>query len=59
MVVMTEWLLAGKIAATGFLTVFVVLCVLSLVLWIISLLLYRVFTKRKVEEDTAENSGSA
>jgi Na+-transporting methylmalonyl-CoA/oxaloacetate decarboxylase gamma subunit len=55
---MADWLLAGKIAGIGFLTVFVVLCVLSLVLWLVSILLYKVFTKRKVES-TAKDSGKA
>ena len=55
---MVDWLLAGKIAGIGFLTVFVVLAVLSLVLWITSILLYRVFTKPKAE-NAAEDSGDA
>jgi Na+-transporting methylmalonyl-CoA/oxaloacetate decarboxylase gamma subunit len=55
---MVDWILAGKIAGIGFLTVFIVLAVLSLVLWIVSLLLYRVFRKRKVEE-AAEDSSNA
>ena len=55
---MVDWLLAGKIAGIGFATVFIVLSVLSLVLWIVSLLLYKVFRRQK-EEKTEENSAKA
>jgi Na+-transporting methylmalonyl-CoA/oxaloacetate decarboxylase gamma subunit len=47
---MTDWGLATRIAGFGFLTVFVVLGVLSLVLWLVSLLLHRVFSRREKAE---------
>jgi Na+-transporting methylmalonyl-CoA/oxaloacetate decarboxylase gamma subunit len=47
---MIDWGLAARIAGFGFLTVFAVLGILSLVLWLISLLLYRVIGSRKKAE---------
>jgi Na+-transporting methylmalonyl-CoA/oxaloacetate decarboxylase gamma subunit len=48
---MVDWGLATRIAGFGFLTVFAVLGILSLILWLVSLLLYRVVGKRdKVEQ---------
>lgn len=42
---MVDWGFAAQIAGIGFLTVFVVLGILSLVLWLVSLLLNRVAGK--------------
>ena len=42
---MVDWGFAAQIAGIGFLTVFVVLGILSLVLWLVSLLLNRVTGK--------------
>ena len=42
---MVDWVFAAQIAGIGFLTVFVVLGILSLVLWLVSLLLNRVTGK--------------
>ena len=42
---MIDWELAAQIAGIGFLTVFVVLGLLSLVLWLVSLLLSRLTAK--------------
>jgi len=47
---MVDWGLATRIAGFGFLTVFVVLGVLSLILWLVSLLLYRVVGRRSKTE---------
>jgi Na+-transporting methylmalonyl-CoA/oxaloacetate decarboxylase gamma subunit len=47
---MVDWGLAGRIAGFGFLTVFVVLGILSLALWLVSLLLYRVVGRRNKAE---------
>ena len=42
---MVDWGFAAQIAGVGFLTVFVVLGILSLILWLLSLLLNRVTGK--------------
>jgi Na+-transporting methylmalonyl-CoA/oxaloacetate decarboxylase gamma subunit len=51
---MVDWGLAGRIAGFGLLTVFVVLGILSLALWLVSLLLYRVINRRNKPEQQAE-----
>jgi Na+-transporting methylmalonyl-CoA/oxaloacetate decarboxylase gamma subunit len=43
---MVDWGFAAQIAGVGFLTVFVVLGILSLILWLVSLLVPRVLGKR-------------
>ncbi len=42
---MVDWGFAAQIAGVGFLTVFVVLGILSLILWLLSLLLNKVTRK--------------
>ncbi|MBC8511610.1 MAG: OadG family protein [Dehalococcoidia bacterium] len=42
---MVDWGFAAQIAGVGFLTVFVVLGILSLILWLLSLLLNKVTGK--------------
>jgi len=44
-VLMVDWGFAAQIAGIGFLTVFVVLGILSLVLWLVNLLLNKVIGK--------------
>lgn len=43
---MVDWGFAVQIAGIGFLTVFAVLGILSLVLWLVSLLVYRVIGRQ-------------
>jgi len=43
---MIDWGLVVQIAGFGFVTVFVVLSILSLVLWLVSLLIYRVIGRQ-------------
>jgi hypothetical protein len=47
---MIDWGLSTRIAGLGFLTVFVVLGALSLIIWLVSLLLYRIIGKRDKTE---------
>ena len=44
-----DWTLASQIAGFGFLTVFVVLAVLSLAVWLVSLIMYKTVGKKKTE----------
>ena len=46
---MIDWLFATQIAGFGFLTVFVVLGILALVLWLVSLVIYRIIGKQGKE----------
>ena len=47
---MIDWGQAGQIAGFGFLTVFLVLCILSIAVWIVSLLMHKTVGKNKKEE---------
>ncbi|HJX03866.1 MAG TPA: OadG family transporter subunit [Dehalococcoidia bacterium] len=44
---MVDWMEALKVGGIGFATVMVVLVLLSLVLWLVSLILYKTISKRK------------
>ena len=49
---MTDWAFATQIAGIGFLTVFLVLSILSFILWLVSLLIFKTVGKSKAEEAT-------
>ena len=43
---MTDWGFAAQVAGIGFLTVFVVLGILSLVIWLVSLLILKIVRRQ-------------
>jgi Na+-transporting methylmalonyl-CoA/oxaloacetate decarboxylase gamma subunit len=45
-----DWILASKVAGVGFLTVFIVLGILSIAVWIVSIIMYKTIGKNKTEE---------
>ena len=46
-----DWIVASKIAGFGFLTVFAVLAILSITIWVVSLIMYKAIGKNKTEEN--------
>jgi Na+-transporting methylmalonyl-CoA/oxaloacetate decarboxylase gamma subunit len=46
-----DWILASKIAGFGFLTVFIVLAILSVAVWVVSVIMYKTIGKNKAEEN--------
>lgn len=53
---MVDWVFAGQIAGIGFLTVFMVLGIMSLVLWLISFIISRLVSKHN---EATTDSGSS
>jgi hypothetical protein len=47
---MIDWIYASKIAGFGFLTVFVVLGILSFAVWLVSLVMYKTIGKKPAED---------
>ena len=47
---MIDWIYASKVAGFGFLTVFIVLGILSFAVWLISLIMYKTIGKKQAEE---------
>ena len=47
---MIDWIYASKIAGFGFLTVFVVLGILSLAVWLVSLIMYKTIGRKPAED---------
>ena len=47
---MIDWIYASKIAGFGFLTVFIVLGILSLAVWIVSFIMYKTIGKKPAED---------
>ncbi|MEJ2738932.1 MAG: OadG family protein [Dehalococcoidia bacterium] len=47
---MIDWIFASKIAGFGFLTVFIVLAILSVAVWLVSLIMYKTIGKKPTEE---------
>jgi Na+-transporting methylmalonyl-CoA/oxaloacetate decarboxylase gamma subunit len=46
-----DWIVASKIAGFGFLTVFAVLAILSVAVWVVSVIMYKTIGKNKTEEN--------
>ena len=47
---MIDWIYATKIAGFGFLTVFIVLGILSLAVWVVSFIMYKTIGKKPAED---------